>query len=106
MFHLTADEKTEVVANCDHLTGLKFSKTLPYVFTEHGAIMAANVLNSIQAVEMCVFIVRAFVKIREVLSSNTILAKKLKELEQKVGNHGEAIKAIILTISLHFISDF
>ena len=51
-YRLTSEEKTEVVANCDHLTGLKYSKTLPYAFTEHGAIMAANVLNSTRAVEM------------------------------------------------------
>jgi hypothetical protein len=46
MFQLTAAEKAEVVANCDHLSLLKFSPVLPYAFTEHGAIMAANVLNS------------------------------------------------------------
>src|SRR5436190_12970570 len=45
-FILTADEKDEVVANCDHLAALKFSSTLPRAFTEHGAIMAANVLKS------------------------------------------------------------
>ena len=49
MFQLNADEKSEVVAKCDHLAKLKFSKVLPHVFTEHGAIMAASVLNSPQA---------------------------------------------------------
>ena len=52
LFQLTADEKTEVVANCDHLQNLKFSKALPFAFTEHGAIQTANVLASSQAVEM------------------------------------------------------
>ena len=52
LFQLTADEKTGVVANCDHLQNLKFSKALPFAFTEHGAIQAANVLASSQAVEM------------------------------------------------------
>lgn len=52
LFQLTADEKTEVVANCDHLQNLKFFKALPFAFTEHGAIQAANVLASSQAVEM------------------------------------------------------
>ena len=51
MFRLTRAEKAEVVANCDHLKKLKFSPTLPSVFTEHGAIMAANVLNSKKAVQ-------------------------------------------------------
>ena len=46
MFQLTAEEKAEVVANCDHLQKLKFSPVLPYAFTEHGAIMAATVLNT------------------------------------------------------------
>ena len=46
LFQLTQDEKAEVVANCDHLQNLKFSKALPFAFTEHGAIQAANVLAS------------------------------------------------------------
>ena len=52
MFRLTGVKKTEVVANCDHLHKLKFSPQLPFVFTEHGALMAASVLNSPKAVEM------------------------------------------------------
>ena len=56
----------------------------PMVFTEHGAIMAATVLNSPRAVEMSVYVVRAFVKLREVLASNTELAHKLKALEKSV----------------------
>ena len=77
MFQLTADEKAEVVANCDHLANLKFSKTLPYAFTEHGAIQAANVLNSARAAEMSVYVVHAFVRLREMLSSNKELALML-----------------------------
>jgi hypothetical protein len=46
MFRLTQQEKSEVVTNCDHLSKLKFSPTMPFAFTEHGAIMVANVLNS------------------------------------------------------------
>ena len=53
-------------------------------FTEHGAIMAATVLNSPRAVEMSVYVVRAFVKLREVLASNAGLARKLKVLEKSV----------------------
>ena len=52
MFQLEKDEKAEVVANCDHLENLKYSKSLPYAFTEHGAIMAASVLNSPRAIEI------------------------------------------------------
>lgn len=71
---------------------------LPHAFTEHGAIMAANVLNSKQAVQMSVFVVRAFVKLREVLATNKQLADKLTELESKVGTHDKAIVSIIAAI--------
>jgi len=57
---------------------------LPYAFTEHGAIMAANVLNSPKAIEMSVFVVRAFIKMRETLANNKALALKLAELEKKL----------------------
>jgi hypothetical protein len=62
LFQLTSAEKAEVVANCDHLQKLKFSKVLPYTFTEHGAIQAANVLASAQAVEMGIYVARAFAR--------------------------------------------
>jgi len=83
MFQLSIAEKQEVVTNCDHLAKLKFSKMLPFAFTEHGAIQAANVLNSEQAVEMSVYVVRAFVRLREVIISNKELAHRLDELENK-----------------------
>lgn len=83
LFRLTSAEKVEVVTNCDHLQKLKFSKALPYAFTEHGAIQAANVLASAQAVEMGIYVVRAFVRLREALSTNADVAKRLAELEMK-----------------------
>ena len=98
MFQLTPAEKDEVVANCDHLAKLKFSKALPYAFTEHGAIQAANVLNSARAVEMGVYVVRAFVKLRELLASNKELAAKLNALEHKLESHDQAITGLITTI--------
>ena len=64
MFQLTKEEKTEVVTNCDHLQNLKYSSVNPYVFTEHGALMVSSILNSVRAVEVSVFIVRAFVQLR------------------------------------------
>ena len=87
VFRLTSREKKEVVANCDHLSGLKFSATLPYAFTEHGAIMAANLLRSEQAVKVSVFVVRAFVRLREMLSTHRELARKLEELESHLQDH-------------------
>ena len=83
MFQLTAHEKAEVVTSCDHLAKLKFSKTLPYAFTEHGAIQAANVLNSPRAVEMGIYVVRAFVRLKQASASHAELAKRLAELEEK-----------------------
>lgn len=83
LFQLTPQEKAEVVANCDHLQKLKFSKVLPYAFTEHGAIQAANVLASAQAVEMGIYVVRAFVHLREALATNADVAKRLAELEMR-----------------------
>ncbi|MGZ8431422.1 MAG: ORF6N domain-containing protein [Candidatus Deferrimicrobiaceae bacterium] len=58
MFRLNPIEKAEVVAKCDNLLRLKFSPVLPFAFTEHGAIMAASVLNSHRAVEISVYVVR------------------------------------------------
>ena len=58
MFRLTEQEKQEVVANCDHLRLLKFSPNLPYVFTEHGAVMLASILNSDRAILVNIQIVR------------------------------------------------
>jgi hypothetical protein len=57
-------------------------KYLPYAFTEHGAIMAATILNSPRATEVSVYVVRAFVRLREVLASNVELAKRLDDLER------------------------
>jgi hypothetical protein len=97
-FRLTSGEKAEVVANCDHLGKLKFSPQLPYAFTEHGAIMAASVLNSPQAVEVSVFVVRAFVKLRQWMASHKELADKLTELERKFAGHDEAIRQLVTAI--------
>jgi len=83
MFRLTTYEKNKVVANCDHLSRLKYSPFLPNAFTEHGAIMAAAVLNSPLAIEMSIFVVRAFVKLRMILSTHVELARKLEEMEKK-----------------------
>jgi hypothetical protein len=83
MFQLTETEKLEVVTNCDHLARLKFSPYLPYAFTEHGALMLANVLNSERAAQTSVMVVRAFVRLRQMLASNAELARKLAAMEKK-----------------------
>jgi len=95
MFQLTTSEKKKVVANCDHLEKLKFSGTNPYAFTEHGAIMLASVLNTSTAVETSVLIVRAFVRLREILSTHRMLERRILELESKYDNKFKIIfKAI------------
>jgi hypothetical protein len=93
MFRLTRAE-TEALNRSQIATGSQKHRDPrfpPYVFTEHGAIMAATILNSPRAVEMSVYVVRAFVHLRELLASNTALARKLK-------NHDEAITAILSAI--------
>ncbi|MFZ3065702.1 MAG: ORF6N domain-containing protein [Nitrospirota bacterium] len=83
MFQLTEKEKAEVVANCDHLKKIKFSPGLPSAFTEHGAIMVATILKSPVAVQASIHVVRAFVKLREILAAHKDLARKLEEMEKK-----------------------
>jgi phage regulator Rha-like protein len=77
----------------------KHRKYRPYVFTEHGAIMAATILNSARAIEMSVYVVRAFVRLRELLASNAELSRRLDELEtrltQKLETHDQAITGIL-----------
>jgi hypothetical protein len=98
MFQLTKKEKAEVVAICDHLAKLKFSPVLPNAFTEHGAIMVASVLNTKRAIQVSVFVVRAFVKLREMLSTHKELAHKLAMLERKLQNHDESIRSLVVAI--------
>ena len=98
MFRLTQKEKDEVVANCNHLSRLRFSTALPHAFTEHGAIMAASVLNTPRAIESSIFVVRAFVRLRQILATHKELSRKLADLEQRIENHDEQIHAIFEAI--------
>jgi len=83
MFQLTKQEKDEVVTICDHLLPMKYSPTLPYAFTEHGVIMAANVLNSKRAVAVSIKIVRAFAHLRQMLTSHAELSRRMDALEEE-----------------------
>jgi len=76
----------------------KHRKYPPYVFTEHGAIMAANILKTPRAVQMSVFVVRAFVRLREMTLVHEDIVDKLAELERRVGQHDAHIQAIIEAI--------
>jgi ORF6N domain len=100
MFRLTRTE-VEALNRSQSVTGSQRHRDPrfpPFAFTEHGAIMAATILNSPAAVEMSLYVVRAFVRLRELLASNTALARKLDELERKYQHHDEAIAAILSAI--------
>lgn len=73
-------------------------RKLPWVFTEHGALMLASVLNSAIAVQASVRVVRAFVRLREMVAANAQLAAKLKELERRFDSHDEAIANLIAAL--------
>ncbi|MDD2763577.1 MAG: ORF6N domain-containing protein [Opitutaceae bacterium] len=95
LFRLTPGEKAEVVANCDHLRSLKFSKALPHAFTEHGALMAASILNSTAAIKMSVFIIRAFIRQREALATNQAVLKRLAQIDRKLLEHDIVLQDVV-----------
>ena len=70
-------------------------RKLPFAFTEHGALMVSTILNSKQAIKMSIFIIEAFVKIREMISSHKEILKRLEAIERKVGGHDKTIQQII-----------
>ncbi len=99
VFQLTAKEheilRSQFVISKDTHGGRRYT---PYAFTEHGAIMAATVLNSQRAVQMSVFVVRAFVRLREMLATNRRLAGKIDELESRLDTHDSAIVDLFTVI--------
>ena len=99
MFRLTAEENEALRSqNATSKMGRGGRRYAPYAFTEHGAIMAATVQNSERAVEMSVFVVRAFVRLREMLATNQQLAGKIDELEQRLDTHDASIQELIEAI--------
>jgi len=99
VFQLTAKEheilRSQIVISKDTHGGRRYR---PFAFTEHGAIMAATVLNSERAVQMSVFVVRAFVRLREMLATNRRLAARLYELENRLDTHDSTIQDLIEAI--------
>lgn len=97
-FQLTVQEfrtlKSQIATSSSH--GGK--RKLPWVFTEHGALMLASVLNSAIAVQASVRVVRAFVRLREMVAANAPLAAKLEELERRFDSHDEAIANLFATL--------
>jgi hypothetical protein len=99
VFRLTSKEdavlRSQFVTSKPGRGGRRYA---PYAFTEHGAIMAATVLNSERAVQMSVFVVRAFVRLREMLATNRKLAGKIDELENRLDTHDSTIQDLIEAI--------
>jgi hypothetical protein len=98
MFQLTPRENKSLRSQFATSKGRGGRRSLAYAFTEHGAIMAATVLNSEQAVEMSVFVVRAFVRLREMLTADRELAARIEELEAHLETHDGTIQKIIAVI--------
>jgi hypothetical protein len=91
-FQLTPEEFKRLISQIAiSKKGRGGRRKLPWVFTEHGAIMLASVLNSPVAIQASVRVVRAFVRLREMVAANTQLAGKLAELERRLDSHDEAI---------------
>jgi len=98
MFRLTRQEKEELVPIWHQFEKMKHSYVLPYAFTEHGVTMLASVLKSDRAIKMSIIIVKAFVKLREIISVHKEIAYKLKELEAKIEGHDTDIRDIFEAI--------
>ena len=99
MFQLTAAEVESLTSQIAmSKIGRGGRRTLPYAFTENGAIMAANVLNSPEAVRMSVFVVRAFVQMRDLLGGTKELAKQLAALEKKLPDRLDGHEAAIIEV--------
>ncbi len=100
MFTLTEQETSSLRSQSVTLNAGRgqHSKYLPHAFTEHGAVMAASVLTSPHAVEISVYIVRAFVQMREILASQASLSARVGELETQVGIHDSALRGVLQTL--------
>jgi hypothetical protein len=99
-FQLTFEEAAEARRSRSQSVTMKRGQNVkyrPWAFTEHGAIMVATVLNSPQAVEMSVFVVRAFIRLRQFARGHSEITKRLDALEQKVAGHGDALFAAAYT---------
>ena len=92
-FPLTREEILSISQTVTSLRSLKFSKRVQ-AFTEHGALQAANVLNSPQAVQMSLYVIRAFVKMREELTANVTILKRLEEIDKTLLEHDSALRDV------------
>ncbi|MBU6429021.1 MAG: ORF6N domain-containing protein [Cyanobacteria bacterium REEB65] len=100
VFRLTEEEKHEVITKCDHLANLKFSPSLPYAFSEHGAVMASMVLKTPVADAASVAIVRAFVRMRRYLAEHEEIRRRLEALEGRMDVHDDDHRVLFEAINL------
>lgn len=99
MFRLTDEEAQALRSQFATSNTRGGRRYLPYASTEHGAIMAASVLNSRKAVQMSLFVVRAFVRLREAIATNRQLATEMTELESRLDTHDETLLRLIQEIN-------
>jgi hypothetical protein len=98
MFRLTADEAEDLIFQIGRSKGRGGRRHRPYAFTEQGIAMLSSVLNSVRAVKVNIAIMRAFVKLRELVDTDRELAQKFSELERHVGKHDQEIATILEAI--------
>ena len=95
MFQLTEEEaaalRSQIATSNAGRGGRRY---LPYAFTEHGVAMLSSVLNSQRAVQMNILIIRAFVALREMLTTHKDLARKIEDLERQQKEHGQQLAAV------------
>ena len=92
------DSLTSQIATAKILPRRGGRRTLPWAFTEHGALQAANILNSPRAVAMSVYVIRAFVRLREAFTANAVLEKRLASIEKTLISHDPALRDVIRKI--------
>jgi len=96
MFQLTKTEKGELVANCDQLNNLKYSSSLPNVFTEHGVVMTASILNTKRAIEVSIHVVRAFIRyIKNAINNKKLTSDDILKIQEQINIHDHAIHSVI-----------
>jgi hypothetical protein len=98
LFQLTREEQSNLISQIAISSTHGGRRKLPYAFTENGAIMAANVLNSPEAVRMSVFVVRAFVQMRDLLGGTKELARQLADLEKKLTARLDVHESVIVDV--------
>jgi ORF6N domain-containing protein len=98
MFQVSAEEAEDLIFQIGRSKGRGGRRHRPYAFTEQGIAMLSSVLNSDRAIRVNIAIMRAFVKLRQMLETNRKLARKFSELERRVGKHDQEIAAILVAI--------